>query len=366
MIDQCMADDLKLVIDPLTTDDDAQSFCREFLEGSRPRYILGRSLWANSIAENIEVDGFVDDFTAELEHCGRPIIRRTALPQNAMVVCATLGRPLTAEDCIAQQGVQGIDYYSFKQYSGLPLKGIGSLDAFPAEYDANTSYYHKLHSSLADDISRAVLARLINFRLSKRLSYLHGFVEAQHRQYFEPFLGLNHEGETFIDVGCYDGFTTEEFIKRCPSYCSIHILEPEPTNLQKVRSRLERYPSIHYHPVGASDHAQVLRFQSSGSASAISSDGEMEIQVDRIDSLIQEAYTFLKMDIEGGEYPALLGAKDTILEHHPRLAISVYHRADDLRTIPDLVLSFREDYDLYLRHYTEGMDETVMFFLPRR
>ncbi len=72
------------------------------------------------------------------------------------------------------------------------------------------------------------------------------------------------------------------------------------------------------------------------------------------------------MDIEGAEYDALRGAEQTISEHHPRLAISVYHRVDDLRRIPELVLSYRSDYDLFLRHYTEGVTETVMFFIPRK
>ncbi|MEQ9566287.1 MAG: FkbM family methyltransferase, partial [Pseudomonadales bacterium] len=61
---------------------------------------------------------------------------------------------------------------------------------------------------------------------------------------------------------------------------------------------------------------------------------------------------------------ALRGARHTILEHHPKLAICVYHRADDFWKIPETVFSIRDDYDLYLRHYTEGVTETVMFFIP--
>jgi len=30
------------------------------------------------------------------------------------------------------------------------------------------------------------------------------------------------------------------------------------------------------------------------------------------------------------------------------------------------VLGLREDYAVYLRHYTEGVFETVMYFVPRR
>ncbi len=71
------------------------------------------------------------------------------------------------------------------------------------------------------------------------------------------------------------------------------------------------------------------------------------------------------MDIEGEEIAALEGARSAIVEHHPRLAISAYHRYDDLWKIPERILSYRSDYDVCLRHYTEGITETVMFFLPR-
>ena len=38
-----------------------------------------------------------------------------------------------------------------------------------------------------------------------------------------------------------------------------------------------------------------------------------------------ERVDFIKMDIEGAEPKALIGAERTIREHRPQLAISVYH-----------------------------------------
>jgi len=63
---------------------------------------------------------------------------------------------------------------------------------------------------------------------------------------------------------------------------------------------------------------------------------------------------------------AIVGARQAIIKHHPRLAICVYHRFDDLWRIPERVLSFHDDYQIFLRHYTEGVDETVMFFIPQK
>lgn len=46
------------------------------------------------------------------------------------------------------------------------------------------------------------------------------------------------------------------------------------------------------------------------------------------------------------------------------LAICVYHLRDDIYSIYELVKSYRNDYKVYLRHYTDSSSETVMYFIP--
>lgn len=344
----------------------ALEFCNEFLRGQRPRYVFGCNEWARSIARQVDVDGFVDDFVEEKFFEGKPVIRSQEAPKAALVVSAVVGvRPLTALKRIREQGLVGIDYFAFQKYSGLTLKEVMFLGEFENDFRTNRQRYDRLFERLNDAESRRILSRLINFRLSRNICHMDGFVDAQARQYFEPFLKLQTADETFLDVGCYDGYTSEEFIRRCPGYRSIHAFEPEPSNMLKVRSRLAQHRNIHYHPYGASDRAQVLQFKADGSASMVCEGGGVCVRVVRIDDVIQEPYSFLKMDIEGGEVPALQGAARTIAAYQPRMAISVYHKADDLWRIPELLLSVRSDYDIYLRHYTEGVTETVMFFVPR-
>jgi len=89
------------------------------------------------------------------------------------------------------------------------------------------------------------------------------------------------------------------------------------------------------------------------------------VKVEPLDKYTDTPFTFVKMDIEGAEGSAVAGAAEVIRRHHPKLAISVYHRPADLVDIPRQVLAIRDDYDIALRHYTEGFTETVMYFLPR-
>jgi hypothetical protein len=72
-----------------------------------------------------------------------------------------------------------------------------------------------------------------------------------------------------------------------------------------------------------------------------------------------ERVDFIKMDIEGGEYDALEGGRETIQRFHPKLAICVYHaRAtalnfltiedENIFRIPRLLHDICPDYTFYL------------------
>ena len=71
--------------------------------------------------------------------------------------------------------------------------------------------------------------------------------------------------------------------------------------------------------------------------------------------------TYIKMDIEGAEHKALEGAKKIIANNKPRLAISIYHKQEDLWDLPKLILNIRPDYKFFIRHYTMGFADTVLY-----
>jgi FkbM family methyltransferase len=184
-------------------------------------------------------------------------------------------------------------------------------------------------------------------------------------QYFEPFLNLAKKGEIFADVGAFDGFTSEQFVKNCPDYTTIHVFEPVPPNMITAKQRLSSHNRIHYHDIGLSDQKGTVSFSADGSCSKSKETGELNIKIDRLDDLNLGTFSLIKMDIEGAELAALHGAQKTIKENKPRLAISVYHRPSDIWAIPRKLLSIHPDYNVCLRHYTESIYETVMFFLPQ-
>lgn len=72
------------------------------------------------------------------------------------------------------------------------------------------------------------------------------------------------------------------------------------------------------------------------------------------------------MDIEGAELAALQGAKHIITEQHPKLAISIYHKMEDIWTIPRLLMEYYAGYKFYMRHYSFDGYDTVLYAVPER
>jgi hypothetical protein len=68
--------------------------------------------------------------------------------------------------------------------------------------------------------------------------------------------------------------------------------------------------------------------------------------------------------LKGGELEALKGLINTIRDKKPILAVSAYHRFEDLWAIPHYLQSVYPDCHLYLRSYAaEGMD-CVLYAVP--
>lgn len=347
--------------------DAIRQLCDEFISGNTPRFIFGRTRYAHSIAEHFRPDGVIDDFTTETLFHGLPVVKLSAVPKNAIVVSAIVdGRPVSVDRTLSNAGIRHIDYFSFKNNIAVKLENFAFVDSvdFCADYERNRKKYDFVFSRLADDISRETFSRLVEFRLHEDLRVMDYFKFCPKDSYFESFVPMISNEAIFIDAGCYDGETTLEFIRHCPNYRYIHVFEPEPQQMALIRQKLNGLKNIHYHQCGASNKKETLAFTLSGSWSHLDEHGDIVVEVDTIDASVNDEVTFIKMDIEGHEYFALEGARETIIKNHPVLAICAYHKVDDFWKLPELIFSFRSDYQLYMRHYTEGVLETVYYFIP--
>ena len=193
--------------------------------------------------------------------------------------------------------------------------------------------------------------------------------QGQYFDYFAP-----GENEVFVDCGCFDGATCFNFAGWCGSKGFEHIysFEADPKNYEKSKELLAPLGKCELFPYGTSDANKKVYFASDAfETSCIISreeaekknfEGVTEIETVALDDVLAgKRVTFIKMDIEGAEYEALMGAKKLIMENRPRMAISVYHKFEDFVTLADLVLSMHPDYRIAYRHYGFDDLETVMY-----
>lgn len=345
----------------------AKKCCNEFMEAPQGRrYLFGRNVYSQAVALQVPVAGIIDDFIDLAEWCGTPLVKLSEVPEDALILSCVGGKPLSARRLLREYNLWNLDYFAFYKFSGLKLP-----EAVFNEGCAELVVSHKaeldwLQGLLADSVSVEILKKIMMFRLTYDLDTLEGLVQNEANQYFEPFVDYTFGKPSFVDVGGFDGHTTKQFIAHAPNYESVEIFEPEIRNLEVCRVELHGLHNVRLHPYGAGARDDVLKFSSNGSASSITDEGDCNIEVRRIDDVVRSAPTFIKMDIEGAELAALEGAREIISRYHPALAICVYHRPSDIWNVPRMVLGMHDGYSVFLRHYTECIYETVMFFVPRK
>jgi len=220
-----------------------------------------------------------------------------------------------------------------------------------------------------DDASKREYFAQLKFRL--RGSYT-GLTEATTGpQYFPDDLILLSDEEEFVDCGAFDGDTITEFVHQSRGrFKHLHALEPDPNNYTSLIKKCETFSPeisqrISCHQVAAGNRHRYAQFNETGSpGSAISTAGTSRVAVVPLDSLLSSSCpTFIKMDIEGAEIDALLGAQQVIARDQPTLAICVYHKPDDLWKIPLLIKRKFPQYRLFLRSHSSLFD-VVCYALP--
>jgi FkbM family methyltransferase len=344
-----------------------QALARALLSGSskRPCFVVGRNEQASDLVGRVRLDGILDDFAEPGSTWrGLPTVSTAELPADAIVInCSTSISPVAVERRIRAAGLESI-----VSIHELISAASGAIDQprfvqdQREDWDLFEAEWSDIFASLEDEPSRRTLLDLVRYRLTADVQLMQDYEIRVKDQYFEPFLDLR--SEVFVDAGGFDGDTTEEFCRRCPDYRKVHLFEPSQRNMRAARARLAAHRDIVFHTEGLSDQVGSMTFDAeAGSASAVTSGAGEEVQMTTLDVAVAEPVSLIKMDLEGWELTALAGCEQHIRNDRPKLAIAVYHRASDFRTVWRYARSIHPDYKVYLRHYTQGWSETVMFFV---
>ena len=175
-----------------------------------------------------------------------------------------------------------------------------------------------------------------------------------------------HDG-IFIDAGCYDLGTAQEYREwNLNKESEIISFEPDVESFRRCDQILSKIGDKHIHilPKGVWHCDARLQFsvESNGKTKVTESGEGSTFEVVSIDNIVREKKcSFIKMDIEGVELEALRGAEKTIKRDRPVLAISIYHKPEDIFEIPMLILEMSSKYQLYIRHHSTTASETILY-----
>jgi FkbM family methyltransferase len=229
---------------------------------------------------------------------------------------------------------------------------------------------NNLCSQLADTKSIETVVALFKHIYTGNMDYIDDVYDPV--QYFTRDVIEMSDNEVFVDGGAFDGDTINEFIKISGNkFEKIYCFEPIKEQYERLYHNIKimgEEKRIHAFQYGLSDTNDILHFSVNGTASRIIDvDSETNdfatdsINVVALDNVICDKVTFIKMDIEGAELSALRGAEALIRKYKPKLAICIYHKPEDIVTIPNYIMSLGLDYKYYIRQHFRGYTETVFY-----
>jgi len=344
----------------------------EAIEKSKTAIVFGAQRLGEFVVENLKASGInvaaiVDN--GKSKHgsfvVGIPVIQLSEVNDlNVPIVIATT----RFSKSISVQLEEG----GYKNYLPYPVMSLINAELYPHEipyvgiqedFSKNIARHLGLFLSLTDDKSRQVHDGLIQYRLNYDARFADAVADQYERQYFDKDLIKYSPENVFVDLGGYDGDTVEKYIEFGNGiYKKIYLFEPDENILNRAKIRLKNYVDIEYMQTGAYSKDGELRFSASGRTNGFFNEsGELVIPVRKLDSVVSEDPALIKMDIEGSEKDALLGAVNTIKRAKPKLAIAAYHYAHDLWRLVDVIREINPEYKFYLRHYSETGLESVIY-----
>ena len=221
-------------------------------------------------------------------------------------------------------------------------------------YNANYSDIQKAYNALCDEKSKNFFASIINFKLFGRMDALESAYTNTEEMYS---LFDTNSFELTVDAGAYNGDTVREIKGFFKNLKKVYAIEPDRRNFKKLSIYSEAENEISVIPCNAAAWREnvVGEFFDSGNRNstvvATSSHEHKVLPVDLItvDSLSAEKIDYIKYDVEGAEYEALLGSHGTIKRDRPAMLVSLYHRSKDIFFLVNFLHERYTGYRFFLR-----------------
>ncbi len=180
------------------------------------------------------------------------------------------------------------------------------------------------------------------------------------------------KGDIVIDGGACRGDVALHFAHAVGENGQVHAFEFVPANLEFLIKNIEMNSALSarikiVEKALSQQTGERLYYEDRGPSTCLSGNASAGAATDTISidhyvaSQNLARVDFIKMDIEGSEENALMGAYHTIKRFKPKLSICIYHKPDDFYKLPFIIQKINPGYRFYIDHYTIYEEETVLY-----
>jgi FkbM family methyltransferase len=250
--------------------------------------------------------------------------------------------------------------------------------------DVSYYYYHSSHQiperyfdiGLAESSHfmaevPALQRRFPWIRRFKRHHHMEAFYYAHGLRFCSPSIRAYVRNRDFIDCGAYTG----DSLAALDEYTTKRIVSYEIfANYWKIAESVGRRFAngkhlVFYKGLGKENSIAYIQEEGSGPAGLWNSNGTTPVIITTLDDEVKRLgldVGFIKADIEGEEFNFLLGAVQTLRDHHPVVNIAIYHTADLLNVpkwfdaLGGFILTFHTENDgMY-----DNLNDLRLFAIP--
>ena len=227
-----------------------------------------------------------------------------------------------------------------------------------------------LYNRLNDYSSKRLLLAILDNWVNYNVDLLSSTIDKQNKHYFDLDLIPNCQNEVIVDLGAYVGDTVLDYISTygVDSYKKIYCYEITSNIYQKLIANTIPFKNIDCRLKAVKDKECCISVNTNTSdLSSNRTTSGSDIKCVTLDKDIVEPITMIKMDIEGDEPYAIMGASNHIKNDSPKLMISLYHNNRHLWELPKMVDELNPSYNFYMRNYCGSLypTEIVLIAVPK-
>lgn len=225
-------------------------------------------------------------------------------------------------------------------------------------YRKNADRLVQFYNFLQDEESRKILMEYIRVYMEcgvyalpqcdGRVKYLYG-KKLENNQYEELY--KHSEDEVWVNCGANIGDSIFIYFSQNLKAKKVYAFEGDKKIFMNLKMNLEYLPSLYQEKI-----------------SAMNEFINEETNFDKI--MGKEKITLINADIEGNELELVKSMSSRIKKDRPVLALSAYHKAEDLTDLPEYINSIVDDYIFILRKYEASLysynraAELVLYAIP--